>query len=32
MSGEQIEDVTDLEGLQAAFIALKYSHDKDFFE
>ena len=32
MSEAEIEAATDLEELRAAFIALKYSHDKDFFK
>jgi hypothetical protein len=32
MSEMDIESATDLEELRAAFIALKYGHDKDFFK
>jgi hypothetical protein len=32
MSEAEIEALTDLEELRAAFVALKYAHDKDFFK
>jgi hypothetical protein len=32
MSVQEIEDSVDLEELRAAFVALKYGHDKDFFK